>query len=184
MPLLGGLAILAGALLAGLLFLPVGIETRGILVGAGLAALVGAVDDILDLPAPAKLVGQAVAAAVPVLSEVRVENVTLPLVGPLDFGPVPGGALTLLGIVAVMNVVNFSDGVDGLAAGVCTIAGVTFAAIALSSTASTRASSPASPPARRSASWRTTSIPRRSSWATRVRACSGSCLPAWPSRGA
>ncbi len=132
MPLLGGLAILAGTLLAGLLFLPVGIETRGILVGAGLAALVGAVDDILDLPAPAKLVGQAVAAAVPVLSEVRVENVTLPLVGPLDFGPVPGGALTLLGIVAVMNVVNFSDGVDGLAAGVCTIAGVTFAAIALS----------------------------------------------------
>jgi len=132
MPLLGGLAILAGVLIAGLLFLPVGVETRGILLGAGLVALVGAVDDILDLPAAAKLCGQVVAAAVPVLSGVRVENVTFPLLGPLDFGPVPGGALTLLGIVAVMNVVNFSDGVDGLAAGVCTIAAVTFAAIALS----------------------------------------------------
>ncbi|HLM08085.1 MAG TPA: MraY family glycosyltransferase, partial [Thermoleophilaceae bacterium] len=39
---------------------------------------------------------------------------------------------TLVGIVAVMNVVNFTDGVDGLAAGVCAISAVTFAAIALS----------------------------------------------------
>jgi len=38
----------------------------------------------------------------------------------------------VLGIVAVMNMVNFIDGVDGLAAGVCTIAGITFAVIALS----------------------------------------------------
>jgi len=35
-------------------------------------------------------------------------------------------------MVAVMNVVNFTDGVDGLAAGVCTIAAATFAVIALS----------------------------------------------------
>jgi UDP-GlcNAc:undecaprenyl-phosphate/decaprenyl-phosphate GlcNAc-1-phosphate transferase len=34
--------------------------------------------------------------------------------------------------VAVMNVVNFTDGADGLAAGVCTIAAGTFAIIALS----------------------------------------------------
>jgi UDP-GlcNAc:undecaprenyl-phosphate/decaprenyl-phosphate GlcNAc-1-phosphate transferase len=34
--------------------------------------------------------------------------------------------------VAMMNVVNFIDGVDGLAAGVCTIAAGTFAVIALS----------------------------------------------------
>jgi UDP-GlcNAc:undecaprenyl-phosphate GlcNAc-1-phosphate transferase len=43
-----------------------------------------------------------------------------------------GGILTGLGMVAVMNVVNFTDGVDGLAAGVCTISGVTFGVIALS----------------------------------------------------
>jgi UDP-GlcNAc:undecaprenyl-phosphate GlcNAc-1-phosphate transferase len=35
-------------------------------------------------------------------------------------------------MVAVMNVVNFTDGADGLAAGVCTIAAATFAIIALS----------------------------------------------------
>jgi UDP-GlcNAc:undecaprenyl-phosphate GlcNAc-1-phosphate transferase len=131
-PRLGGLAILAGALLAGALFLPAGPETRGILGGAAVAALIGAVDDAKELPAAPKLAGQTLAAAIPVLSNVRVENVTIPFLGPLEFGPVLGGALTLLGIVAVMNVVNFTDGVDGLAAGVCAIAAVTFAAIALS----------------------------------------------------
>ena len=50
---------------------------------------------------------------------------------PLDLGDW-GYPLTLVGIVAVMNVVNFTDGVDGLAAGVCTIAAATFAVIALS----------------------------------------------------
>jgi UDP-GlcNAc:undecaprenyl-phosphate GlcNAc-1-phosphate transferase len=40
--------------------------------------------------------------------------------------------MTVLGIVAVMNMVNFLDGLDGLAAGVCAISGFTFAVIELS----------------------------------------------------
>jgi UDP-GlcNAc:undecaprenyl-phosphate/decaprenyl-phosphate GlcNAc-1-phosphate transferase len=38
----------------------------------------------------------------------------------------------MLWIVAIMNMVNFLDGMDGLAAGICAIAGSTFAIIALS----------------------------------------------------
>jgi UDP-GlcNAc:undecaprenyl-phosphate/decaprenyl-phosphate GlcNAc-1-phosphate transferase len=132
MPRLGGLAILAGALLAGALFLPMTVEMRGVLGGAAVAAVLGALDDTFELPAAPKLAGQALAAAIPVLSNVRVEHVTIPFIGPLGLGPMLGGALTLIGIVAVMNVVNFTDGVDGLAAGVCAIAAITFAAIALS----------------------------------------------------
>ena len=71
------------------------------------------------------------AAGVVVACDVRVENLTLPFIDPLDLGNW-GIPLTMFGIVAVMNVVNFTDGVDGLAAGVCTIAAVTFAIIALS----------------------------------------------------
>ena len=78
-----------------------------------------------------KFAGQFAAAAIPVWCDVRVENVTLPFVEPLDLGGW-GYPLTLVGIVAVMNVVNFTDGADGLAAGVCTIAAATFAIIALS----------------------------------------------------
>jgi UDP-GlcNAc:undecaprenyl-phosphate GlcNAc-1-phosphate transferase len=43
-----------------------------------------------------------------------------------------GHVVTVLGFVAVMNVINFIDGVDGLAAGVCVISAATFAIIALS----------------------------------------------------
>ena len=38
--------------------------------------------------------------------------------------------LTVIWLVALMNVVNFSDGIDGLAAGVCAIDGIAFAVIA------------------------------------------------------
>ena len=133
MPRLGGLAILAGVLLAGALLLPGGQETRGILGGAAAITLVGAIDDARPggLHPVVKLAGQFAAALIPVVCEVRVENITLPFVEPLDLGAW-GFVLTLLGIVAVMNVVNFTDGVDGLAAGVCTIAAATFAVIALS----------------------------------------------------
>jgi UDP-GlcNAc:undecaprenyl-phosphate/decaprenyl-phosphate GlcNAc-1-phosphate transferase len=78
-----------------------------------------------------KLVGQFAAAAIPVWCEVRVTNVTLPFIDPLELGDW-SYPLTLVGMVAVMNVVNFTDGADGLAAGVCTIAAGTFAIIALS----------------------------------------------------
>jgi UDP-GlcNAc:undecaprenyl-phosphate/decaprenyl-phosphate GlcNAc-1-phosphate transferase len=130
-PSLGGLAILAAVLVAGLVFLPGGGETRGILAGAAAITLIGALDDKYDLPPMVKFLGQGAAALIPVAAGVYVQNVTLPFVDPLDFGDL-GRPLTLLGIVAVMNVVNFTDGVDGLTAGVCTIAAVTFAVIALS----------------------------------------------------
>jgi UDP-GlcNAc:undecaprenyl-phosphate GlcNAc-1-phosphate transferase len=129
-PLLGGLAILAGVLAAAALWLPASDETRGILGGAALIALVGALDDVFDLGPGVKLVGQVTAALIPVLSGVRVENVTLPFLGALDFQAVGGGVLTVLGLVALMNVVNFSDGVDGLAAGVCAISAAAFSVIA------------------------------------------------------
>jgi UDP-GlcNAc:undecaprenyl-phosphate/decaprenyl-phosphate GlcNAc-1-phosphate transferase len=132
-PGLGGLAILAAVVVAALIFLPWTAETRGIIGGALAIAFVGAVDDWRPngLHPAVKLAGQFAAAAIPVASGVWVENVTLPFVDPLDLNEW-GKVLTLLGMVAVMNVVNFTDGADGLAAGVCTIAAGTFAVIALS----------------------------------------------------
>ena len=128
-PLFGGVAIFAGVLLAGALFLPAGEETRGILGAAALITVVGAVDDLRDLSPGVKLSGQVVAALILVLSGISVETATIPFLGRLEFGEL-GGPLTLLGLVGVMNVVNFSDGVDGLAAGVCAISAAAFSVIA------------------------------------------------------
>src|SRR4051794_26966883 len=89
-PRLGGLAILGGIAAAGLLFLPLFgsgpavHQTQAIALGALVAALVGTADDIWDLPAGPKLVGQVGAAVIPVLAGVKVASFTLPFVGHVD----------------------------------------------------------------------------------------------------
>ena len=57
-PLLGGLAIFAGALVAGLIWLPDERAWHGVLIAAAVITLVGALDDRFDLPPVAKLAGQ------------------------------------------------------------------------------------------------------------------------------
>jgi len=132
-PLLGGLAMLGAVLVAAALLLDFGpaIEDRfrGILAGAVVIALIGALDDRFELPAALKLAGQVVAALIPVQAGVEVSNITLPLVGAQQLGSA-GAPLTIAGLVVVMNVVNLSDGIDGLAAGVCAISAITFTIIA------------------------------------------------------
>jgi len=138
-PLLGGLAIFAGVLVAALIWLPEGYGEakqlwHGVLLAAALITLVGALDDRFDLPPIVKLAGQVAAAVIVVHFGVAVKTITLPFVGKLHFPNAgvtnAGPVLTVIGLVAMMNVVNFSDGVDGLAAGVCVIIAVALAVIA------------------------------------------------------
>jgi UDP-GlcNAc:undecaprenyl-phosphate/decaprenyl-phosphate GlcNAc-1-phosphate transferase len=143
-PRLGGLAILAGVLLAGVIWLPGDGESRAILAGAVVITAVGALDDVVELNAAWKLLGQTVAVTIPVAAGVKVEDFTFPFLGGLFPGSVElvnlplighvdlGDVGTTVGIVAMINVINLADGVDGLAAGVCAISAITLAIIALS----------------------------------------------------
>jgi UDP-GlcNAc:undecaprenyl-phosphate/decaprenyl-phosphate GlcNAc-1-phosphate transferase len=128
-PLLGGVAIFAGVAVAALVWLPMDESYRAIMAGATIITIVGAIDDVIDLHPALKLAGQVGATAIPVASGVRVSDFTLPFVHRVDLGDL-GAPLTIVGIVLIINVVNFSDGVDGLAAGVCAIAATSFAIIA------------------------------------------------------
>jgi UDP-GlcNAc:undecaprenyl-phosphate GlcNAc-1-phosphate transferase len=132
-PLLGGLAMLGGVLVASALFLDFGGATsdrfQGILAGAIVISIVGALDDRFDLPPGVKLAGQVGAAVIPVAAGVEVTNITLPFIGAVSFGSA-GGPITVVALVGVMNVVNFSDGIDGLAAGVCAISAIAFSILA------------------------------------------------------
>ena len=131
-PRLGGLAIFLGLLVPALAFLDLSGESRGVLLGAAVATVVGAVDDFRGLSPPVKLGGQLVAAAIPPAFGVWIDHFTFPFLGVVDLPALVGVPLSMLFIVAVMNMVNFLDGLDGLAAGVCAIAGATYAVLALS----------------------------------------------------
>ena len=111
-PRLGGLAILAGVLVAAAIWMPSTIrlahapgtkphtydtvQTWAILAGAALIALVGAVDDYRDLPPVVKLLGQVAAAVIAVKGGAVVPDVALPLFGTLQL-PQSGGWLTVSG---------------------------------------------------------------------------------------
>ena len=131
-PRLGGIAIFFGIFVPALAFIELGRETRGVLLGAAVATVVGAIDDFRGLRPAQKLVGQVVAAAIPPLFGVWIDHFTFPLLGAVDLPAWVGVPLTMLWIVAVMNMVNFLDGLDGLAAGVCGISAATYAVLALS----------------------------------------------------
>jgi UDP-GlcNAc:undecaprenyl-phosphate GlcNAc-1-phosphate transferase len=144
-PELGGLAILAGVLIAAAIWMPDTIalakapkatpgsaghvHTWVVIGGAVLIALVGALDDARDLKPLVKLIGQIAVAVIAVSGGAVIKDIHLPFIGLLSF-PNEGPTLTVIWLVALMNIVNFSDGVDGLAAGVCAIDGAAFAVIA------------------------------------------------------
>ena len=131
-PRLGGIALLLGIFVPALAFLSLDGVYRGILLGAAVATCVGVVDDFRGLPWWGKLGGQVTAAVIAVGFGVHVERFTFPLLGVQQLPDWVSIPASVLWIVAIMNMVNFLDGMDGLAAGICAIAGSTFALIALS----------------------------------------------------
>ncbi|GBE57186.1 putative undecaprenyl-phosphate N-acetylglucosaminyl 1-phosphate transferase [bacterium BMS3Abin01] len=131
-PRLGGLAIFFGFIIPALLFLPLTSEMKGVLLGAVIITLFGAVDDFRGTGPLVKFAGQFIAAGCLVYYGIRIEFITLPLLGTIELGPELAIPLTLLWVVVLVNIFNFIDGMDGLAAGVCTIAAITFSIIAIS----------------------------------------------------
>jgi UDP-GlcNAc:undecaprenyl-phosphate GlcNAc-1-phosphate transferase len=133
LPRLGGIAIFAGIAIPCAAF-----GDRhgfwGVMLGAALMCALGAIDDVISLPPGAKLAGQICIAAVPVAlssGNISIDHVTLPLVGVFDLGVI-AYPVTIIWIVAIANIVNFIDGMDGLAAGFCAIAAMTFAILSAS----------------------------------------------------
>ena len=133
-PRMGGLAIFLGFILSVVLFVEISKPVQGILLGALLIVIVGALDDILNLPAWVKLLFQIVAAVIAVLHGIVIEN----LMNPFGFGDAQWLSLnglsipiTIIWIVIITNSVNLIDGLDGLAAGVSSISGLTMLIIAV-----------------------------------------------------
>jgi UDP-GlcNAc:undecaprenyl-phosphate GlcNAc-1-phosphate transferase len=131
-PRLGGLALFFGIFVPALAFLDLSGEIRGLLLGAAVATTVGAIDDFRGLRWWEKLGGQFAAAAIPVGFGIWIHRFTFPILGVHELPEWVGMPLSVLWIVAIMNMFNFLDGLDGLAAGVSAICAFTFTLIALS----------------------------------------------------
>lgn len=135
MPRLGGLAIY-GAFIIGFFFLKfmTGFESPymyAILIAATIIVITGVIDDMHEISAKAKLIGQVLAAGIVVFGGgIQINEINLPFGGEIAFGwlSIP---LTILWIVGITNAINLIDGLDGLAAGVSTIALITLAAMAM-----------------------------------------------------
>ena len=95
-------------------------EVVGIFVGATLVSLVGALDDSRGVGSYLKLAIQIAAAAILILSGVQVRLFN----GFMDI------VLTLLWVVGITNAFNLLDNMDGLSAGVATVASAFFTLLA------------------------------------------------------
>ncbi len=130
MPRLGGLAIYLSFLIGLVILRPDSEYTLAIVLAATVIIITGVLDDMYEISAKAKMLGQLVAALIIVFyGDIKIEMINLPFGGEMDFGLL-GIPLTILWIVGITNAINLIDGLDGLAAGVSTIALMTLSAMA------------------------------------------------------
>lgn len=100
----------------------------GLFLGCGFIVALGMLDDLVDLPAVRKLLGQIYGALILYWAGFRIDILTNPLdpfgENPIELGPW-SVLFTVLWIVSLINALNLIDGLDGLAAGVSGIVAVT-----------------------------------------------------------
>jgi len=146
-PRWGGLAMLGGVLGGVLLAyqLPAlrlafdySDEVVGALLAVTVLGVVGVLDDRFELDAITKLAGQTTAAGLLVLAGVQWVTFWIPWGGGgtgigsfLILGQTQGVLLTVVITVALVNAMNFVDGLDGLAAGIGLIAATATAVFAI-----------------------------------------------------
>lgn len=131
-PRAGGLACFIGIIFAILIFIPKDMAILGILAGLVILLLIGLADDKnINLSPYLRLLAQFVAAATVVLSGVGISFITNPLGGIIHFNPQLSFSLALVWIVWVMNMLNWSKGVDGQMPGIVTVAALILGILSL-----------------------------------------------------
>jgi UDP-GlcNAc:undecaprenyl-phosphate GlcNAc-1-phosphate transferase len=139
-PTLGGLAMFGGLLTALAFAAPRDAfaevfsstsEPVALLVGAAVIVVLGALDDLLELSAAFKLAGQLVATTLVAALGLQLQYFWLPGLGVVALSTDLGLVLTVMFLVAFINIVNLVDGLDGLAAGVSGIGAAAFLLYAL-----------------------------------------------------
>src|SRR5579875_1650107 len=146
-PFFGGAAIFAAFAVTLWGFIGIGHKSLGLLAGGAVILLLGIADDYgkargfrhpawlfesegRGLRPWTKIAGQVAAGLILAFSGAQIAFIHLPVLGEVyfDLWSVP---VTVLWVVGAANVINLTDGLDGLAAGITAIAAVTLVAAAL-----------------------------------------------------
>ncbi len=130
MPHMGGLAIVGGFTLTAAATSWHTPGVVGLIAGGLVIACIGVVDDIWSLRPWQKLFGQILAAIVLAVFGAHIGWITNPFGGILFTG-LWGYGLTVVWVVAVTNILNLADGLDGLAAGLTAIASLALLVVLL-----------------------------------------------------
>lgn len=122
-PLLGGIAIYLASVVSLLVVKPGAdpVAQSTLMVGGFVILVVGIIDDLHPLKPWQKVIGQVISAAVIMAMGISISFLTDPFSGVLlhlGFIAIP---LTLFWVVSFENLINLSDGLDGLAAGIVAI---------------------------------------------------------------
>lgn len=127
-PKLGGVGIFLAFLVGYMLFGQHSIKMNAILIGSFIIILTGIVDDINDLRASRQLIAQIIAACIIVFyGGISITDITAFSLH-INFG-IFSNIITVFFIVACINIINFTDGLDGLSGGVTSIFYITTAII-------------------------------------------------------
>ncbi len=127
----GGLALLIGGAAGfGVASLLPGFDSvfanSTVMIGIAVSCLVmygiGAIDDLREMSAPAKLAGTILAASILVLSGTGIVVFRVPFQGIFFLSVDWSFFITVLWVIAMTTAVNLIDGLDGLAAGIMAIA--------------------------------------------------------------
>ena len=149
MPRVGGIAIVVSMFLAFMIYylftkdiesIALNNKFLGYALGAFIIALMGIIDDIVNLRARYKFIFQLIAGIVVYYFGIRITGFKIPFLYTdiinfewIDF------PITLLWVIGVTNAVNLIDGLDGLAAGISAISATALLTIFIATSASLEA---------------------------------------------
>lgn len=128
-PRAGGIGIVLGALLPMLIWLPFSDALIAYYIGAMVLLIFGIWDDIAELGHYVKFIGQFIAAILVVYyGGIVIESFPFMSMEPLS--PLIGKPFTVMALVGMINAINHSDGLDGLAGGesLMSLAGILYLA--------------------------------------------------------
>lgn len=129
----GGIPLFIGIVIAGIFFLPFTIPVIALFIASLIALLIGVIDDKYDISPYLRFVVNIIVALIVVSAGITIPFITNPFGGILYLNSIIflPEIVTMFWIIWVMNMLNWSKGVDGQMPGIVAISAITIGLLSL-----------------------------------------------------